>query len=105
MKTFLLSLVLVSFPVIADILTVSSMRKESAMDRSFILKTQLQDKVLLDCQSFLQGIYIGPRDGGAFYMMEPHECEELYNNIRGSLRKFKKHCIDIEDAVNSNETC
>ena len=104
MKTFLLML-LVSLPLMADVLTVSGMKNEPSMDRSFILKTQLQDKVLLDCQSFLQGIYIGPRDGGAFFMMEPHECEALHNNIRSSLRKWKKHCIDIEDAVNSDEAC
>lgn len=104
MKTFLLML-LVSFPLTADVLTVSRMKIEPSMDRSFILKTQLDDKVLLDCQSFLQGIYIGPRNGGAFYMMEPDECEALHNNIRGSLRKFKKHCIEIEDSVNSDDAC
>lgn len=104
MKTALLIL-LVSFPLLADVLKVSSMKGEPHMDRSFFLRTQLQDKVLLDCQSFLQGIYIGPRDGGAFFMLEPDECEGLYNRINGSLRKFKKHCIDIEGAVNSDETC
>jgi hypothetical protein len=104
MKTFLLPL-LVSLPLMADVLSVSSMKNEPQMDRSFFLKTQLTDKVLLDCQSFLQGIYIGPRDGGAFFMMEPDECESLYNRIRGSHRKFKKHCIEIEDAVNADETC
>jgi hypothetical protein len=104
MKTALLFL-LVSFPLMADVLTVSGMKGEPNMERSFFLKTQLEDPVLLDCQSFLQGIYIGPRNGGAFFMMEPPECEALYNHIRGSLRKFKKHCIDIEDAVNSDESC
>ncbi len=104
MKTALI-LFMLSFPLMADVLKVSSMKNEPEMDRSFFLKTQLEDKVLLDCQSFLQGIYIGPRDGGAFYMMEPDECESLYNRIRSSHRKFKKHCIDIEDAVNSDETC
>jgi hypothetical protein len=104
MKTALLVLLL-SFPLMADVLKVSSMRNEATMERSFILKTQLEDKVLLDCQSFLQGIYIGPRDGGAFFMMEPDECEGLYNRVKGSLKKLKKHCIDIEDAVNSDETC
>lgn len=104
MKKALLVL-LVSFPLMADVLKVSSMKNEPAMDRSFYLRTQLEDKVLLDCQSFLQGIYIGPRNGGAFFMMEPDECEGLYNRIRGSLKKFKKHCIEIEDAVNSDEAC
>lgn len=104
MKTFLLILAL-SFPLMAETLRVSRMSNEPGMERSFILKSQLKDKVLLDCQSFLQGIYIGPRDGGAFFMMEPDECEALHNNIRGSLRKFKKHCIEIEDAVNSDEAC
>lgn len=104
MKTFLL-LVALSFPSFADVVKVSSMKGEPYMERSFFLKTQLQDKVLLDCQSFLQGITIGPRDGGAFFMMEPDECEGLYLRIRGSLRKFKKHCIDIEDYVQSDETC
>lgn len=104
MKTALIFLLL-SFPLMADVLQVSGMKNEPSMERSFMLKTQLQDKVLLDCQSFLQGIYIGPRDGGAFFMMEPDECEGLYNRVKGSLRKFKKHCIDIEDAVNSDEAC
>ncbi len=104
MKTALM-LFMLSFPLMADVLTVSSMKKEPQMDRSFFLRTQLEDKVLLDCQSFLQGIYIGPRNGGAFFMMEPDECATLYNRIRSSHRKFKKHCIDIEDAVNSDESC
>ncbi len=104
MKTALL-LALLSFPLMADVLTVSSMKSEPQMDRSFFLKTQLEDKVLLDCQSFLQGIYIGPRNGGAFFMMEPDECADLYTRIRASHRKFKKHCIDIEDAVKSDESC
>jgi hypothetical protein len=104
MKTALL-LTLLSFPLLADVLTVSSMKNEPQMDRSFFLKTQLSEKVLLDCQSFLQGITIGPRDGGEFFMMEPDECESLYHRIRGSHKKFKKHCIEIEGAVNSDETC
>ena len=104
MKYALLFL-LVSFPVLAEVLTVRSMKNEPQMDRSFYLRTQLEDKVLLDCQSFLQGIYIGPRNGGAFYMMEPDECAGMYQRIRGSLKKFKKHCIRIEDAVTSDEAC
>lgn len=104
MKTALLVLML-SFPLMADVLKVSSMKGEPQMDRSFFLRTQLSDKVLLDCQSFLQGIYIGPRNGGHFFMMEPDECEGLYHRINGSLKKWKKHCIQIEDAVTSDESC
>lgn len=104
MKTALLVLLL-SFPLMADVLTVSGMKNEPGMHQSFLLKTQLEEKVLLDCQSFMNGIYIGPRDSGLFFMLDSSECQSLYNNIRGSLKKFKKHCIDIEDAVNSDEAC
>lgn len=105
MNKIIIAFLLITLPAMADVLKVSGMKNEASMDRSFILRTQLSDKVLLDCQSFLQGIYIGPRDGGAFFMMEPDECEALHNNIRGSLRKLKKHCIEIEDSVNSDEAC
>ncbi len=104
MKTALLALLL-SFPLMADVLTVTGMKGEPGMHQSFYLKTQLEEKVLLDCQSFMNGIYIGPRAGGLFFMLDSSECQSLYEKIRGSLKKHKKHCIDIEDAVNSDETC
>jgi hypothetical protein len=104
MKTAFLVLFL-SFPLMADVLTVSGIKGEPGMHQSFILKTQLDDKVLLDCQSFMNGIYIGPRAGGLFFMLDSSECQALYENIRGSLKKHKKHCIDIEDAVNADESC
>jgi hypothetical protein len=53
----------------------------------------------------MNGIYIGPRDGGLFFMLDASECESLYNNIKSSLGKFKKHCIDIEGTVKSDEAC
>jgi hypothetical protein len=104
MKTALF-LILFSFPALADIVKVSHMSNEPGMRQSFILKTQLEEKVTLDCQSFMNGIYIGPRDGGLFFMLDASECESLYNNIKSSLGKFKKHCIDIEGTVKSDEAC
>ncbi len=104
MRTLFIVLLL-SFPLMADVLTVSAMKGEPGFSQSFVLKTQLKDKVLLDCQSFMNGIYVGPRDGGHFFMLDAEECQNLYNNIRGSLLKFKKHCIEIEDAVNHDEAC
>ena len=34
---------------------VKKMSKDGELDRSYVLSTNVQDKVVLDCQSFIQG--------------------------------------------------
>lgn len=86
-------------------LKISKMKAEEGMERSFVLKTNLSRKVLLDCQSFIQGISIGERSEGDFYMLEPQECEDLYQRIDSSLDHRQKHCVDLDEVFNSDYPC
>lgn len=85
---------------------VSKMKTTSGMQRSFDLTTSLKEKVILDCQSFIQGLRIGDEPGKeVVYMLDPNECQDLYNRIRGSLRFFRHHCMDVEDVIRSDYSC
>lgn len=106
MKNLYLALMLTSFSALAVEVKVSHLSNEPQMERSFILRTHLTKKVLLDCQSFLQGLYIGPRSEGNFSMLEPDECYGLYERIKDSLRSRNKHCLDVEDGtIHSDFSC
>lgn len=84
---------------------VSRMTSFNGMERSFILKSNMKERVVLDCQSFLQGLTMGENESSSFIMMSAEDCQVLYTRIRGSLRSFQKHCIDAEDSIRSDYTC
>lgn len=106
MKYLYLAVMLTSFSALALEVKVSHLSSEPQMDRSFVLKTNLTQKVILDCQSFLQGLYIGPRSGGDFSMLDPDECHGLYLRIKESLKSRSKHCLDVEDqTIRSDFSC
>lgn len=81
------------------------MSRDGELERSFVLKSNLKEKVVLDCQSFLQGLRIGTYEDGAFFMMGAEDCEALYTRMKGSLRSFQKHCVDVEDEIRADYTC
>lgn len=101
MKTLLLSLSILSFSIHAEELKVSNMKNTPGMDRSFVLKTKLPQKVVLDCQSFIQGLSIGEQ----LYMMDASHCESVAKNMMDSFKSSRSHCIDVEDEVRSDYTC
>lgn len=105
MKYWLVLFCFFSLAVNASEIQVSRMTLEPQMERSFVLKTNLTKSVTLDCQSFVQGLYLGPRHHNDFLMLEPQECEELYQRILQTLKGSEQHCLEIEDTIRSDYTC
>lgn len=81
------------------------MKQDGELERSFVLTTNITQKVVLDCQSFIQGLRIGEFEEAFTYLLDPWECEELQNRVKSSLRKRQEHCIDVEDEIRSDRTC
>jgi hypothetical protein len=101
MKTLVLALSILSLSIHAEELRVSHMKNTPGMDRSFVLKTKLPAKVVLDCQSFIQGLTIGEQ----LFMMDASHCETLAKSMMESFKTSRSHCIDVEDEVRSDYTC
>ncbi len=102
MKCFFGLCLLMSLPVAFAVeFKVNGYKKSPGMDRSFVLKTTLAEKVVLDCQSFIQGLTIG----NDLVMMDAQGCEELYFRIEASIKKHQKHCLDVEEEIRHDYTC
>jgi hypothetical protein len=84
---------------------VSEMQQTQHMDNHFSLETNINQKVILDCQSFIQGLTIGELPKQIFYILEPHDCEDLQSRMSHSLRLLKKHCLDLDEIIRSDYTC
>lgn len=84
---------------------VSKMVKDGDLERSFVLKTNLSEKVVIDCQSFIQGLRVGEFEQAFTYLMDEEECGALQKRISDSLKKRQKHCIDVEDDIRSDRSC
>lgn len=93
------------FQAIAGEIRVKKMIQDGELDRSYVLKTNLAEKVVIDCQSFIQGLRIGEFENALTYMLDPDECEGLQNRVRGSLRKLQNHCIDVDQDIRADYTC
>lgn len=91
--------------VYATEVRVKEYKNVQGMDASFILKTTLTEKVVLDCQSFIHGLTIGENDNAVLFMLEEDECSGLFGRIKNSLSKKHEHCLDIEDVIRSDYTC
>ena len=105
MKLLLVLLVLTAFTATADEIRVSRMTKDGSLERSFVLKTNIPNKVVIDCQSFIQGLRIGEFEQAINYLLDPEECEGLQVRIRSSLRKGHFHCIDVDQDIRSDRSC
>jgi hypothetical protein len=104
-KLFGLALLLSFAHIQADEIRVKKMSRDGELERSFVLTTNLSQKVVLDCQSFIQGLRIGEFEEAYTFLLDPWECEELYNRMRKSISKRQQHCIDVEDEIRSDRTC
>jgi hypothetical protein len=108
MKTiFAMILVFALYDASASEFKVQRMQKTSGYTGRFDLKTSLEEKVVLDCQSFVQGLFFGPLGEGVI-MLQEWECAELMNDMKQSIHKFKKHCIDVDHdrgVLDSQHTC
>jgi hypothetical protein len=106
MKIALIASMMIFFSTaFAAEIKVSSMKNVEGMDRSYQLKTNLPDKVTLDCQSFIQGLTFQENENRSFYLMESQECESLAANMRESFKKHAKHCFEIDSEVRSDYAC
>jgi hypothetical protein len=96
MKTvFALILVFALFDATALEIQVSRMKKISGYSERYDLKTSLDEKVVLDCQSFIQGLLFGPV-GESAIMLEEWQCDELTQEMKKSMSQFKKHCLEVD---------
>jgi hypothetical protein len=106
MKITLGFLLLLIFPILnAEDIRVKKMLRDGALERSFVLKTNLTEKVVIDCQSFIQGLRIGEYEEAFTYLLDPEECEGLQTRIRGSLKKGSLHCIKVQQDIEADESC
>lgn len=105
MKVFFVILIISTAFVSADEIRVSRMTKDGSLERSFVLKTNIPNKVVIDCQSFIQGLRIGEYEQAINYLLDPEECESLQFRIRSSLKKGNYHCIDVDQDIRSDRSC
>ncbi len=85
---------------------VHKMSAVSGMDRSFNLLTEtIPDRMILDCQSFIQGLTVGEGQDEAFFFLDPQECEELYIRTNQSIKKRKNHCLELQSTIVSDYSC
>jgi hypothetical protein len=84
---------------------ISRMKVLPGLERSFLLETSLSERVVLDCQSFLQGLFVGQGEQEFYIMLEPYECEELSSRMKKTLRKRQKHCLDLEEYLRADYAC
>lgn len=96
MKTvFAMILMLVLNDASAFEVKVSRMKKVSGYTQRYDLKNSLNEKVFLDCQSFVQGLEFGA-PGENVVMLAEWECDELIVDMKASHSQFKKHCLEID---------
>jgi hypothetical protein len=105
MRRIVFSLILLTGSAEALDFKVSRMQSQGEKDRSFILTTNLREKVVLDCHSFIQGLTIGDSRTGIFYLLDPWECEELAVRMRASLRRLQRHCVDADEVIRADYSC
>lgn len=102
---FGLVLLLSILEIHAGEIRVKKMVKDGELERSYELKTNLPEKVVLDCQSFIQGLRVGEYESAYTYMLDPQDCEGLQKRVKSSLRKLQNHCIDVDQDVRADYTC
>jgi hypothetical protein len=96
---------LIIFSIHAGEVKINKMVKQSGMSRSFELKTNLSRKVIMDCQSFIQGIRIGEFQNEQLYLLDPDACEGMHYRIKTSLKRGMKHCVDLVEDIRSDYSC
>ena len=108
MKTiFAMILMMALYDASAMEIKVSKMGRSQGYDRRYEIKSNFDQKLAVDCQSFVQGILIGPL-GETAIMLQEWECEELVQDMKTSLRQFKKHCLEVDleqSLLVSQQTC
>lgn len=74
---------------------VNSMEKTD-LEARFDLGTTRPEKVVLDCQSFIQGLFFGPLGEEEVIMLEEWECEQLMVDMKKTIDSQEKHCLEVD---------
>jgi hypothetical protein len=104
MKFLLLFLSMTSAACAMNI-KVHGYEQEPHIERSILLRTNLEQKVALDCQSFINGLRIGEFDDASYFMMDPNECDYLLERIKKSVREKRNHCLEVESDIENDYSC
>ena len=83
-------------------LKVTGYEQDGDLERSFVLETSFPERVVLDCQSFVQSLSLG---GNHVVILDPEECQGLQERIYTSLINSVSHCIEIDDQLRSDASC
>ena len=86
---------------------VKRMSRTPGFSERYVLKTGLDEKVVLDCQSFVQGLLFGPVGEGVI-MLQEWECQELVGDMKKSIRRFRPHCLEVDferSVLDTQQTC
>lgn len=109
MKHYLLmSLAILVLPTHAAEIRVSHMTLSTGFDFRYNLTTSIKDPVILDCQSFIQGLFIGASGAEQTILMAEWECEELVSEMNESLGRKEKHCLEVDTdrgELTSHQSC
>ena len=75
---------------------VSGMNNVQDFESRFDLVSPHPQKVVLDCQSFVQGLFFGPVGEEEIIMLEEWECEELMGDMKKTIDQKEKHCLEVD---------
>lgn len=106
-SVFAMILLLALYDASAVEIKVKRMHRTPGYSERYDLKTSLDEKVVLDCQSFIQGLLFGPVGEGVV-MLQEWECQELLGDMKKSLQSFKHHCMDVDldrSVLDTQHTC
>lgn len=68
------------------------------MDRMFEIKTSQYDKVILDCQSFIQGMtFYNKGEVVHNFYIDSYECEGAHDYLQSAKDQNIAICFEIED--------
>ncbi len=96
MKYLTLVLLCVSLPSHSTDVEVRGMEVVEGFERRFDLQTQFDDKLVLDCQSFIQGLFFGQDATGMSVLLDEWECDELVIGVKESLDQSMDHCLNLD---------
>ena len=75
---------------------VSGMNNIEDFESRFDLVSPHPHKVVLDCQSFVQGLFFGPIGEEEIIMLEEWECLELMGDMKKTIDQKEKHCLEVD---------
>lgn len=71
---------------------------KTKMDYMFEIKTNKYEKVILDCQSFIQGLsFYNNKKVAHFFYLEPQDCQDLHLSLKDSKENKVPVCFEISE--------